>query len=164
MGEDSAMDNRQVKRQGCSDTRPLPSVEELQTLFNEYNKLYFWGKLGKCEFHYIPKSQNSAGWYNHRKLKSGKVRDQIWIGKCVRWTDQVLKEILVHEMIHMYVRTVEGKRMDGLLGHGRRFRRHCRRLKRDYGLLIRIHPDFGYINPKLKPKLWEKIMLWIIDR
>ena len=70
----------------------------------------------------------------------------------------------MHEMIHMYVRTVEGKRMDGLLGHGRRFRRHCRRLKRDYGLLIRIHSDFGYINPKLKPKLWEKIMLWIIDR
>jgi hypothetical protein len=164
MGEDSAMDNRQVKRQVCSDTRPLPSVEELQTLFNEYNKLYFWGKLGKCEFHYIPKSQNSAGWYNHRKLKSGKVRDQIWIGKCVRWTDQVLKEILVHEMIHMYNRTVESDKCDGLLGHGRRFRRQCRRLLKEHGVKIHIHGGYEYIDNRPAPALWEKLVLWIMDR
>lgn len=47
-----------------------------------------------------------------------------------------LKEILIHEMVHMYVRTVEGVKHDGLFGHGRRFKKHKRRLKKEFGIFI----------------------------
>ena len=63
----------------------------------------------------------------------------------------------------MYIRTVEGKKNDGILGHGIRFRSHCRRLRQDYGLHIRIHPRFGYINKKLYPQLWDRVLIWLID-
>lgn len=64
----------------------------------------------------------------------------------------------------MYVRTIEGVRIDGVLGHGRHFRKHCRRLLKDYGLKIEVHPKFEYINKKLFPKMWERVILWLIDR
>ena len=166
MGEDTSMANRQVKKkkQLGPDVRPLPTVEELQVLFDEYNKLYFWGKLGKCEFHFFPKNNSNAGWYNHKRLRNGKIRSQIWLGKCVMWTDQVLKEVLVHEMIHMYNRTIESDRRDGLLGHGRRFRRQCRRLMKEHGLKIYLHGGYEFIDDRPEPALWEKVALWIIDR
>ena len=166
MGEDTPMANRQVKKkkQLGPDVRPLPTVEELQVLFDEYNKLYFWGKLGKCEFHFFPKNNSNAGWYNHKRLRNGKIRSQIWLGKCVMWTDQVLKEVLVHEMIHMYNRTIESDRRDGLLGHGRRFRRQCRRLMKEHGLKIYLHGGYEFIDDRPEPALWEKVALWIIDR
>lgn len=107
-----------------------PTKEELQVLFDEYNKLYFWDMLGKC----------------------------------VMWTDQVLKEVLVHEMIHMYNTTIESERCDGLLGHGRRFRRQRRRLMKEHGLKISIHDGYEFIDDRPEPALWEKVILWIIDR
>ena len=64
---------------------------------------------------------------------------------------------------HMYIRTIEGKKLDGVIGHGRRFRAHCKRLRKEYGLNIRIHGDFGYINKKLYPKLWDRVLTWLID-
>ena len=137
--------------------------KDIKERFDKYNKMYFGGKLGKCEILWGLVNNADYGAYHAHEKEDG-LHSRIWVGRNTIWTEEGLRELLVHEMIHMYVRTVEGKRMDGLLGHGRRFRRHCRRLKRDYGLLIRIHSDFGYINSKLKPKLWEKIVLWIIDR
>lgn len=145
------------------DTRPLPTVEELKILFDKYNELYFWGKLGKCEFHFFPRNNCSAGWYHHKRIRNGKIKSQIWLGKCVKWTDLVLKEVLVHEMIHMYNATIENAPHDGLLGHGWRFRRHRRRLKRDSGINIYIHGGYDYIDTRQRPALWEKVILFLID-
>ena len=138
--------------------------KDIKRRFDEYNKLYFGGKLGKCKFFYL--FQNSQyGKYLSYYDNNGNLISKIGIGRCTRWTDGNLRELLVHEMIHMYVRTIEGKRHDGVLGHGRRFRRHCRRIKRDYGLTISIHGEgYGYIKKEYYPKRWEKVLLWIIDR
>jgi hypothetical protein len=55
--------------------------------------------------------------------------------------------------------------LDGVLGHGRRFRRQARRLKRDFGIDIDTrNMKVDFINPDLYPKRWETILLWIIDR
>ena len=65
----------------------------------------------------------------------------------------------------MYVRTVENVRFDGLLGHGYHFRKHQKRLNKKFGLNIEIHPNLECIdNKKRIPKLWEKVLLWLIDR
>ena len=52
--------------------------ELLKSLFDEYNKLYFDGKLGKCNFSFFTKNLSILGSYNskmtktaNRKIKSG---------------------------------------------------------------------------------------------
>ena len=57
------------------------------------------------------------------------------------------EDIIIHEMIHHYVRTID-RQWGGLFGHGRLFRRQCKRLKRDYGLAITIHSKLPRINNK----------------
>ncbi|MBR4722853.1 MAG: SprT-like domain-containing protein [Muribaculaceae bacterium] len=135
----------------------------LKERFDRYNKLYFWGKLGKCDFFWLATGPGFCGKYAEKKAKNGKISSRIGITRSVRWTDETLKELMVHEMIHMYVSTVEGKAHDGVLGHGRRFRAHCKRLKNDFGLSIRKNGGFEETNKKPSTKIWEKVLLWLID-
>lgn len=137
---------------------------DIEERFDRYNKMYFGGKLGKCRFFWLTRTGGDYGCYTPQPSKNGLI-SKIGIGRNTIWTEDNLRELLVHEMVHMYIRTVEGKRFDGLLGHGRRFRAHCRRLKKDYGIVIHIHcENFGLIDKKPSPKLWERVLLWIIDR
>ena len=136
--------------------------KDLKDRFEKYNELYFYGRLGKCKFHWMSPNGGDYGEYTVQYNKSGIV-SSIGVARNTVWTEENLMEILVHEMIHMYIRTVEGKKFDGILGHGVRFRSHCKRLKKDYGLCVRIHPTFGYINKKLSPKLLGRVILWLFD-
>ena len=140
------------------------SKNEIKERFDRYNKQYFWGKLGKCDFFWLISEPGFYGKYSEQRTKDGKIHSKIGITRSVLWTEDTLKELLVHEMIHMYITTVKGKKHDGVLGHGRRFRAHCKRLKEDYGLVITAHGGYRGINKKNSPKLWEKIRLWLIDR
>lgn len=138
--------------------------ELLKVLFAEYNALYFDGKLGKCGFSFFSKNVSFLGWYCAKEDGRGRPNDKIWIGTSVKWTEEGLKRVLIHEMIHMYVCRVEGHKYDGVLGHGWRFRRQCRRIRKNYGIEALKFPDVEFINPKFYPKLWERVLLWIIDR
>ena len=139
------------------------SKTDLKERFDKYNTLYFEGKLSNCDFYWIPKNQTTYGKYIAQQTKNG-LKSSIGVARNVLWTEDTLKELLVHEMIHMYIRTVECKPHDGILGHGRRFRAHCKRLKKNFGLIIKVHGDFGHIKKEPSPKKWEKVLLWLIDR
>lgn len=141
--------------------------EELAKRYNEYNDLYFGGKLEKLtknNFFLIEKNDSTFGRYRYKIEKNGKITSKIWIGTCVDWSDEELKEILIHEMIHMYNFTVEKSKLTGLLGHGIAFRRQCNRIKKEFGLYIHIHPNFKTINKKPSPSFMERALLWVIDR
>ena len=139
-------------------------IEDIKKRYQEYNKEYFYGKLGKCEFHFFTKNMTYAGAYNYKVKSNGKVVNQIWLGRGIKWSEESLKSLLIHEMIHMYTRTIEGVRLSGLLGHGRAFQRHCKRLKREHGIVIHRHSGFELIDKRMNPAGWEKLILWIIDR
>lgn len=111
----------------------MTASELLSDKFDEYNKLYFSGKLGKCRFYFLSKKCGMLGKYLFYE-KNGESR--IGIKKDIENFEFRLKEILIHEMVHMYVTTVEGIKRDGLFGHGRRFRKQKRRLKMEFGLFI----------------------------
>lgn len=135
----------------------------IATKFHEYNKLYFDGKLGYCKFALLPKSNTAYGRYD-RKIQSKRVTEsRISLGRCIKWNEKRLEEVLLHEMIHMYVETIEGKLHDGLFGHGWRFRRQCRRIHKQHGIRVRSHIYYDYINKKSSPKLWERIIMYLID-
>ena len=139
--------------------------KDLKERFDKYNAMYFDGKLGKCQFFWMSPYGGIFGKYALWQNKKGFI-SKIGVGRNVYWTEDTLRELLVHEMIHMYTRTIEGVRFDGVLGHGRRFRSHCKRLKRDYGLIITKHSKNFKLKDKTfkKPQLWEKILFWLIDR
>lgn len=134
------------------------SKELLKELFDEYNEKYFYGKLGKCTFSLFSKNNLCLGKFSDREDKNGKPKDKIWIGTCVKWNEELLRNVLIHEMVHMYNIRVEKCRFNGLTGHGFYFKRQCRRIKKQYNIDILEKIPLEY-NIKIdKPKLWEKIL------
>lgn len=111
----------------------MTASELLSDKFDEYNNLYFNGKLGKCRFYFLSKECGMVGKYLYYENNK---ESRIGIKKDIENFECRLKEILIHEMVHMYVTTIEGVKRDGLFGHGRRFRKHKRRLKKEFGLCI----------------------------
>lgn len=136
----------------------------LQTLYKEYNKLYFNNQLGKCSFSLFSKNTSYLGWYCPKVDSKGRPNDKIWIGTGVYWTEETLKRVLVHEMIHMYVYRIDGYKHDGILGHGQHFKKQSRRIKKDYNIDTLNLPDVKFINKKNSPKLWERFLLYLFDR
>ena len=139
--------------------------ELLKELYEEYNQTYFGGVLGKCEFSLFPKTVCALGKFNDREDNKGRAKDRIWIGTSVIWNEDLLRNVMIHEMAHLYVRRIDNCRFDGLLGHGRRFRKQVRRIKKEFGIDIDTKSwKVDWYNPDFYPKRWEKILLWIIDR
>ena len=107
----------------------------IKDLYKEYNKLYFNGVLSLCDCHYI--KIHALGLYTNQNGKG-----KIWINNHVDWTEETLRQVLVHEMIHHYVRTIDGKNEYIFFGHGIRFRKQMRRINREFGLGICISSPF----------------------
>ena len=88
------------------------TVEILEEKFEEYNKLYFGGRLlWPYEFYLI------SMYYD--------------------WTEEYLRDVLVHEMLHYKLersKNVEKKM------HGPRFRKAAAEMNEKYGLNIQVHP------------------------
>lgn len=142
-----------------------PTKEELKALFDECNQMYFWGKLGKCSFFYFPKTTlGCLGKYQDRQDSKGRPNDQIWFGQIVHWTEKELRRVMIHEMVHMYNTRIEKHWWYGLMGHGPCFRKHRRRIRRDFGIDIMDGSEAVYVKEEYKPKTWEKVLQWLIDR
>lgn len=136
----------------------------LKDLYRECNELYFGGVLGRCDFSLFSKMYPYLGSYCAKEDKQGKIKDKIWFGTSVKWNEELLRQVMVHEMVHMYIRRVEGHKHDGVLGHGWRFRRQARRLRKEHGIEVLRWTNVEFYNEKFYPKRWEKILLWLIDR
>lgn len=126
---------------------PKITKEQIKDLYIKYNKLYFNGVLPKCKCH-VFKGKSCYGFYSYQKNNKAA---GIWIAYNVEWTEETLRECVVHEMIHHYVRTIEGHK-GGLLGHNWRFRRQCRRLKKEFGINITIFGHEPHIGVKKEKK------------
>ena len=99
-------------------------------MHSEYNDLYFGGVLSTPDFKFLT-SKRPYGRYN-----VGKTSEISISAFRKEWSDDFLKDVLIHEMIHQYVY----ERMWGckysLVQHGIQFYYVRWRLKRKYGLKI----------------------------
>ena len=145
--------------------------ELLKEKYDEYNKLYFDGKLGKCVFSLLPENTSYLGMFTVKSDRNGERFGWIRLGKCILWNEEIFKNTLIHEMIHMYNHLVEGGLADtwpfnGLFWHGFFFKRQCWRIKRKYGLKInaniRIRNNFIYVRKELTPSLIDRIFSRIL--
>ena len=73
----------------------------LEDLFDKYNKMYFEGKLVKPQLATYW-GESTMGIFNVSE-RHGKVRRKILIARNVRYTQENLRDVLIHEMIHLYV-------------------------------------------------------------
>ena len=130
--------------------------DDIKIRFNEYNQKYFNNILQPCKYHIIRNSKSTFGIYVPA-FKTDKIIGHIWIANNVDWTEEDLREIIIHEMIHHYVQTIEGH-SGGLLGHNWRFKRQCRRLKKEYGLNIHKYLNhIHFIREQEKPNFIKKL-------
>lgn len=109
---------------------------ELMQLHSEYNQMYFGGRLSMPEFVFFA-----------RKIPFGRFTK----GKSVEigisayrkdWSEDFLKGVIIHEMIHQYVYECMWGWQYSLVQHGLQFYYVRWRLKRRYGLHISGGPIF----------------------
>ena len=132
--------------------------ELLKHKFMEYNKLYFNNELPMCTFSYNY-MRDAFGRYTTHTKSNGRKVGHIRISKSIDLDEEMLKELMVHEMIHHYVRIIEGVFFDGFFCHGRHFVRQIKRIKKEHGLEIQVFsPDWRFRGEKRKTSTSMKVI------
>lgn len=120
----------------------------LEDLFDQYNKQFFDGILVKPQLTtYI--GESTMGIFNVSERR-GKMNLKILIARNVRYTPEDLRDVLVHEMIHLYVYQEIGPGF----GHKKPFIDKMNELNAKYGLDIR--KDSKHLRDKYIRKKNEK--------
>ena len=121
--------------------------EDLKARFDEYNRLYFGSALPRCEFSVTKLS--CLGRYMFSSGKNGKRKYRIGLTCDVNWTEDSLRDVLIHEMIHHYVVAIDGcKGIDGFSWYGL-----------FVGQNIHIHPHHIYhIRERVPTSWWGKFV------
>ena len=117
------------------------TVDILEEKFEEYNKLYFGGRLLWPDDFYLFKSFRVYGRFSCSSHSPGsRLRNvKIGISMYYDWTEEQLRDVLVHEMLHYKLersKNVEKKM------HGPRFLKAAAEMNEKYGLNIEVHPTF----------------------
>lgn len=121
------------------------TTEYLTEIFREYNKLYFNGELPLPQFRLL-KSYRTLGFFSCKKI-IGRRRlkgTTIEISCRFDWDESVLRDVMVHEMIHYYLAF---KHIDNQITHGEAFMQMSEDFNKRFGLNITVEVD----NSKSKP-------------
>ena len=116
------------------------TVDILEEKFEEYNKLYFRGRLLWPHEFYLLKSFRVYGRFSCRKHRPGsRLRNvRIGISMYYDWTEEYLRDVLVHEMLHYKLE--RSKNVEKKI-HGPRFLKAAADMNEKYGLNIQVHPN-----------------------
>ena len=108
--------------------------EILEQKFNEYNNLYFNGKLPKRTKLTVVKGNYTtmSGFFSYEIKSKRLCSPKFGIVNSVNWTEYTLKGTLLHEMIHLYLTDKYKKDM----GHGMEFQKMCKQFKKEYNIQI----------------------------
>lgn len=106
-------------------------------MFAKYNMDYFGGELPFPEFR-ITHSYRTLGMYSSYPTRDGHYGDVIEISDNYDYTESQLRDLIVHEMIHMYLMHFG---IDKNCSHGKAFRDMMEDLNRRHGLHIAVNAD-----------------------
>ena len=108
--------------------------EDLRLRFDEYNQLYFDGKLKRAKMGFLSKSfKTIVGIFEFEIDKNRRVKNpSIKISKRINWDEEKLKSILLHEMVHLSVtqKYKKGKK------HGIELIKECKRIESQYNVKV----------------------------
>lgn len=115
------------------------TTDLIEERFEIYNKLYFGGRLLWPDEFYLFKSFRVYGRFSCSSHSPGsRLRNvRIGISMYYDWTEEQLRDVLIHEMLHYKLersKNVEKKM------HGPRFLKAAAEMNEKYGLNIQVHP------------------------
>lgn len=131
--------------------------EYIKEVFDECNRQYFDNQLKNCKFS-VFKSTRGNGFCYYKKV-NGKIHGRIGIAKNVLWTEESFKEIVIHEMIHLYNTQIERETFKTGLFHTFKFRGKLKQLNRKYGMKMTIcHPNIYFKHEKAPSTFFGKLV------
>lgn len=121
--------------------------EDLRLRFDEYNQLYFEGKLKRAKMGFLSKSfKTIVGIFEFEIDKNRRVKNpSIKVSKRIVGDEEKLKSVLLHEMAHLSVmqKYRKGKK------HGIAFIKECKRIESRYNVKVwHSWMRKGYIDNK----------------
>ena len=124
--------------------------EDLKVRFDEYNRMYFYGKLKSAKMGFLSKSfKTIVGIFefeidNNRRVKNRTIK----ISERIVGDEEKLKSVLLHEMAHLSVT----QRYRKSKKHGIAFIKECKRIESQYNVKVwHCWMRKGYIDK------WESI-------
>jgi len=121
--------------------------EDLEVRFDEYNQLYFEGKLKRAKMDFLSKSfKTIVGIFefevdNNRRIKNPSIK----ISKRIDWDEEKLRRTLLHEMAHFSVTQKYRKNKK----HGMAYIKECKRIESQYNVKVwHSWMRKGYIDNK----------------
>lgn len=103
--------------------------------FSECNRLYFNNALKAPKFKL----------FKNKKFYACFVPGFIEFNTNVEWTSENFRQLMVHEMIHMYISV---NKMHKIFSHGFHFRWMMYKINKKYHLGIKVHPQINFKNKK----------------
>ncbi len=125
------------------------SNEYIKELFDRYNVEYFKGELVCKKFGTFFTHIESGDHILGKCLCEG-MKSKIWISSNALWDEDSLRDVMLHEMIHLYNAEILGKPDHFPFFHGRRFIRKVKELEKEYGIRVKILSEV-YIKKEKVP-------------
>lgn len=110
---------------------------QILVLFSLYNDEYFDGELPIPEFKVIH-SYRTLGEYSTYPCHDGHYGDVIKVSDNYDYTESQLRDIIVHEMIHMYLMHFG---IDKKCSHGKEFKNMMHDFNKRFGLSMGVTTD-----------------------
>lgn len=121
--------------------------EDLKVRFDEYNQLYFNGKLRRSKMGFLGKSYKTiVGIFEFEIDSNRRVKNpSIKISKRIDWDEEKLRRVLLHEMAHMSVTQKYKKDKK----HGIAYIKECKRIECQYNVRVwHCWMRKGYVDNK----------------
>jgi hypothetical protein len=132
---------------------------QIRVLFREYNKAYFGNILPMPNFK-IRHSVYTLGYFSYWPNALWGTTETIEISDFYDYTDNQLRDLVVHEMIHYYL-LYTGE--DVKLTHGKAFMKMARQLNRTYKLHVTPTIDLRKMKPRPNAPFLRKLFFKMIS-
>ena len=132
---------------------------QIRCLFRQYNANYFGGIL-PMPYVKIRLSVNTLGYFSYMPDEMYGTTETIEISDFYAYTENQLRDIVVHEMIHYYLYYI-GE--DVRLRHGKAFKNMARLLNNTYGLHVTPTIDLSKMKPRQDAPYFRKLIFRLIS-
>jgi len=120
----------------------VPNIYNVMWLFNEYNKKCFRGELPRPMLNLVH-DKKTLGRFTCDFYDDEMENPQIDISDSYEYTEDRLRDVLVHEMIHYYLAYTQ---QDVYLTHGKKFKVMANYINTNFGMNITETVDVSDMN------------------
>ena len=126
--------------------------EKIRNLYKKYNHLYFDDLLPNTLSVVLNNEHAIASVVCAKERKTKKIKVALWLSDKYEWSSLTLRDVILHEMIHVYVYVKIGH-LPYFRQHGINFKRKMKSLNKQYGFNITVKATSDFIKNLSKKEL-----------